>query len=64
MAKYQKHIFNLTAIEKKTGIRKLKINEFLLGKVRMSNAEIRAVIKLVTRESRQFIQLLETFGND
>ena len=61
MAKYQKHIFNLTAIENKTGIRKLKLNEFLLGKVTMSEAEINAVIKLITRETRQIIQNLEMY---
>lgn len=64
MAKYQKHIFNLTAIEKKTGIRKLKLNEFLLGKTHLSKAELEAVIKLVTREATQFIKLLQTYSDE
>jgi hypothetical protein len=64
MAKHHKHIFNITAIENKTGIRKLKLNEFVLGKVSMSEAEINAVIKLVLRETRQFLQNLDMYKNE
>jgi hypothetical protein len=59
MAKYQKHIFNLTKIEDKTGIRKLKLNEFLTGKVYLSDPEKRAVQKLIMLEAKQFLQLFE-----
>jgi len=59
MSKYQKHIFNLTSIENKTGIRKLKINEFLLGKTYLSEPEKVAIIKSVTKEAKLFIQLFE-----
>jgi len=57
MSKYQKHIFNLTAIENKTGIRKLKINEYLLGKTLLCEAEQKAIINLITKEAKLFIQL-------
>lgn len=59
MAKYQKHVFNLSAIEKKTGIRKLKLNEFVMGKVFLSDPEKKAVQKIVMREAKQFLQLFE-----
>jgi hypothetical protein len=57
MSKYQKHIFNLTAIENKTGIRKLKINEYLMGKTQLCEAEQKAIINLITKEAKLFIQL-------
>lgn len=64
MAKHQNSIFNLTTIERKTNIRKLKLNEFVLGKVSMTKLEKSAIKRLVIREANNFLQKLESEENE
>lgn len=64
MAKHQNSIFNLTTIERKTNIRKLKLNEFVLGKVSMTKLEKMAVKRLVIKEANNLLQKLESEENE
>lgn len=35
----EEHVFNITAIEKKAGLRKLRLHEFVNGKAKLDTAE-------------------------
>ena len=41
------HIFNLSAIERKAGLRKLKLHEFVNGKAELSERECLKINKIV-----------------
>ena len=41
------HIFNLSAIERKAGMRKLKLHEFVNGKAELSERECLKINKIV-----------------
>ena len=46
------HIFNLCAIERKLGIRKLKLNEWRNGKTYLDDEEVLKIIKLLENATR------------
>jgi hypothetical protein len=46
------HVFNLSAIERKAGIRKLKLHEFVNGKAELSHSECLKINKVVENATK------------
>jgi hypothetical protein len=46
------HVFNLSAIERKAGIRKLKLHEFVNGKAELSHSECLKINKIVENATK------------
>jgi hypothetical protein len=46
------HVFNLSAIERKAGIRKLKLHEFVNGKAELSYSECMKINKIVENATK------------
>jgi hypothetical protein len=46
------HVFNLSAIERKAGIRKLKLHEFVNGKAELSHSECMKINKIVENATK------------
>ena len=46
------HVFNLSAIERKAGIRKLKLHEFVNGKAELSERECLKINKIVENATK------------
>ena len=46
------HIFNLCAIERKLGIRKLKLNEWRNGRTYLEDAEVLKISKLLANATK------------
>lgn len=46
------HIFNLSAIERKIGLRKLKLHEWVNNKTYLDNAEVLKIIKLLKNANK------------
>jgi len=46
------HIFNLSAIERKAGLRKLKLHEFVNGKAELSERECMKINKIVENATK------------
>ena len=46
------HVFNLSAIERKAGLRKLKLHEFVNGKAELSERECLKISKLLENATR------------
>jgi hypothetical protein len=46
------HVFNLSAIERKAGIRKLKLHEFVNGKAELSERECMKINKIVENATK------------
>jgi hypothetical protein len=60
MAKHQNTIFNLTIIERKTNIRKLKLNEFMMNRTELSKLERLAIKRIIIKEANDFIQKIDS----
>jgi hypothetical protein len=46
------HVFNLSAIERKAGLRKLKLHEFVNGKAELSERECLKINKIVENATK------------
>jgi hypothetical protein len=46
------HVFNLSAIERKASIRKLKLHEFVNGKTELSHSECLKINKIVENATK------------
>lgn len=46
------HVFNLSAIERKAGIRKLKLHEFVNGKAELTYSECMKINKIVENATK------------
>ena len=46
------HVFNLSAIERKAGLRKLKLHEFVNGTAKLSDRECMKINKIVENATK------------
>jgi hypothetical protein len=46
------HVFNLSAIERKAGLRKLKLHEFVNGKAELSHSDCLKINKIVENATK------------
>ena len=46
------HLFNITAIEKKAGLRKLKLHEFINGKTKLDSSEALKIKQLLKNSTK------------